>query len=47
MKQIERMHPLGFGDADDVAHAIAFLASEEARWITGTCLAVNGGYSAQ
>ena len=47
VRQIEQMHPLGFGQADDVAQAIAFLASDAARWITGTCLTVDGGYSAQ
>jgi NAD(P)-dependent dehydrogenase (short-subunit alcohol dehydrogenase family) len=31
------------GDAWDVAHAVAFLASDEARWITGQTLAVDGG----
>lgn len=31
------------GDAWDVAHAVAFLASEEARWITGQTLSVDGG----
>lgn len=31
------------GDAWDIAHAALFLASEEARFITGTCLPVDGG----
>lgn len=39
--------PMGrMGDAWDVAHAILFLASDEARYITGTELLVDGGLSA-
>lgn len=36
-------HLLGFGSPCDVAAGIAFLASDEARWITGTCLTIDGG----
>jgi 3-oxoacyl-[acyl-carrier protein] reductase len=36
--------PLGkFGEPDDIAAAVAFLASAEAKYITGQCLAVDGG----
>jgi 3-oxoacyl-[acyl-carrier protein] reductase len=36
--------PLGrIGQPDDIAHAVKFLASEEASYITGHILAVNGG----
>ena len=36
--------PLGrMGDAGDIANAVAFLASEEASYITGTVIHVNGG----
>jgi 3-oxoacyl-[acyl-carrier protein] reductase len=36
--------PLGrLGQADEVAHAVAFLASREAGYVTGTELHVNGG----
>ena len=39
--------PMGrMGDAWDVAHAILFLASDEARYITAEALVVDGGYSA-
>ncbi|MDA8139140.1 MAG: SDR family NAD(P)-dependent oxidoreductase [Desulfobacteraceae bacterium] len=44
--EVVRMHPLGLGNALDVAHAIAFLLADTARWITGTTLVVDGGYSA-
>jgi 3-oxoacyl-[acyl-carrier protein] reductase len=32
-----------FGDPADIAHAVLFLASAEARYITGQVLAVDGG----
>ena len=36
--------PLGrLGQASDVAHAVAFLASPGAAYITGTTVHVNGG----
>ena len=38
MAKIDRAHPLGMGIAADVAGAVAFLASDEARWITGVTL---------
>lgn len=37
-RQIEACHPLGVGSPHDVAAAVAFLASREARWITGVSL---------
>jgi NAD(P)-dependent dehydrogenase (short-subunit alcohol dehydrogenase family) len=39
--------PLGIGEPDDVAHAVAFLLSDAAKFITGTNLVVDGGYLAQ
>ena len=39
-------HPLGLGRPEDVASAVLFLLSPAARWITGTTLIVDGGYSA-
>jgi len=46
-KLIETTQPLGLGDPVDVANAIAFLLADSGRWITGSVLAVDGGYTAQ
>jgi len=46
MKAIEQRHPLGFGQAQDVAYAANYLLSSAARWVTGTALVVDGGYLA-
>jgi NAD(P)-dependent dehydrogenase (short-subunit alcohol dehydrogenase family) len=47
VQEIVKMHPLGLGDPDDVAFASIYLLSEASRWITGSSLTVDGGYSAQ
>jgi len=36
-------HPMGLGRPDDVAWAALYLASDEARWVTGVALPVDGG----
>lgn len=47
MADFARAHtPLGrIGEPDDVARAVAMLVSEDARWITGQVLVVDGGLS--
>ena len=47
LAKIRNLHPLGLGNVDDVANASLFLLSDEARWITGTNLMVDGGYTAR
>lgn len=39
--------PLGVGEPDDIAYAVNFLLSDAARWITGTNLVIDGGYTAR
>ena len=40
------MYPLGrIGEPEDAAAAVAFLASDQAAWITGQVLSVNGGFA--
>lgn len=44
----QRYHPIGrLGTPDDVALGIVYLASDDAAFITGTGLVVDGGYTAQ
>ncbi|MGH3841856.1 MAG: SDR family oxidoreductase [Pseudonocardiaceae bacterium] len=43
-KGVAKMTALGRpGRPGDIADAVAFLASDDARWITGQTLEVNGG----
>lgn len=35
------------GDPEDIGHAVAFLASDAARYVTGAVLYVDGGYTAE
>ena len=45
-QSVLRFYPTGrLGEPQDIASAIAFLASAEASWITGQVLSVNGGYA--
>jgi len=42
-----KQHPMGFGEPVDVAHAVAFLLADTSKWVTGTNMIVDGGYTAQ
>ena len=45
VEEMARQTPLGrVGQPQDVANAVAFLASERASFITGEVLCVSGGY---
>jgi NAD(P)-dependent dehydrogenase (short-subunit alcohol dehydrogenase family) len=45
INKIRDRHLLGFGRPEDVAGVIAFLASADAQWITGSCITVDGGFA--
>ena len=44
---LNNLHPLGLGEPEDIANTIAFLLSDMAKWITGSILNVDGGFTAQ
>jgi NAD(P)-dependent dehydrogenase (short-subunit alcohol dehydrogenase family) len=47
LEAFRRLYPLGrVGEPEDIAAAVAFLASRDASWITGTTLVVDGGLTA-
>ena len=46
LSTLEAQHPLGFGTPEDVAKAVAFLGSDDAKWITGHTLVIDGGLTA-
>jgi NAD(P)-dependent dehydrogenase (short-subunit alcohol dehydrogenase family) len=47
LSRLQRWYPLGrIGEPDDIAQAVAFLASDAAGWITGAVLPVDGGLTA-
>jgi NAD(P)-dependent dehydrogenase (short-subunit alcohol dehydrogenase family) len=39
-------HPLGLGKPEDVANACIYLISNASRWVTGSNLVIDGGYTA-
>jgi NAD(P)-dependent dehydrogenase (short-subunit alcohol dehydrogenase family) len=47
-RQVAALHPLGhIGEPNDIAYGILYLASEESKFVTGSELVIDGGYTAQ
>lgn len=47
-KAMDALHPLGhMGEPDDIGWGIVYLASDEARFVTGAELVIDGGYTAR
>jgi NAD(P)-dependent dehydrogenase (short-subunit alcohol dehydrogenase family) len=47
LNEIYKKHLLGLGSTDDIANICAFLLSDLSKWITGSDLTIDGGYSCQ
>ena len=40
------LHPLGhIGEPDDIAYGVLYLASDESKFVTGSELVIDGGYT--
>jgi NAD(P)-dependent dehydrogenase (short-subunit alcohol dehydrogenase family) len=47
-KALEALHPVGhLGEPLDIAYGILYLASDESKFVTGSDLVIDGGYTAQ
>lgn len=47
-KAIDAMHPIGhIGEPNDIAYGVLYLASEESKFVTGSELVIDGGYTAR
>ena len=48
MKMMADQHPIGYlGEPDDIGYGIIFLASDESKFMTGSELVIDGGYTAR
>lgn len=46
-KALAELHPIGhIGEPDDIAYGILYLASDESKFVTGSELVIDGGYTA-
>lgn len=46
--QLDKRHPIGHvGEPEDIAYGVLYLASDEAKFVTGSELIIDGGYTAQ
>jgi NAD(P)-dependent dehydrogenase (short-subunit alcohol dehydrogenase family) len=47
-RELDAKHPIGHvGEPSDIAHGIVYLASDESKFVTGSELVIDGGYTAQ
>ncbi len=47
-ESLAKLHPLGHvGEPDDIAWGVVYLASDESKFVTGSALVIDGGYTAR
>jgi len=47
-KALDGLHPIGHvGEPEDIAYGVLYLASEESKFVTGSELVIDGGYTAR
>lgn len=47
-EQLDSLHPIGHvGEPDDIAYGVLYLASDESKFVTGSELVIDGGYTAR
>lgn len=46
-ERLNALHPMGLGESTDIANGILFLLSDMSKWMTGTVLNIDGGFTAQ
>ena len=47
-EHLDSLHPIGHvGEPDDIAWGVVYLASEESKFVTGSELVIDGGYTAR
>ncbi len=47
LDKVTALHPLGLGLPEDIANACVYLLSDASRWVSGSNLVVDGGYTAR
>lgn len=47
MQRLNNLHPLGLGEAEDIANGVVFLLSDMSKWMTGAVMNIDGGFTAQ
>jgi len=47
-KHLDGLHPIGHvGEPNDIAYGMLYLASDESKFVTGSELTIDGGYTAR